>query len=431
MDNYFGLGEFQYYKLNNGMEVYLLPYENDIPVVGYNIIYKVGAYNEIIGHSGIAHYLEHLMFRSSDRYNDIFGFIAKNSAVANATTSRDWTYYNALVPQYNFEKMMYMEADRMNNIAITKKNIELEKKIVLEELNAARSNSSNISKLYDQMHSVFYTNERSWNIIGFEDEIKNASVDDVMGIYKKYYRPSNAIIVIVGNYSMDKIIPILNETFGKIKDNKESIPIIDIKEPRRNSDKEMHIFLSDYSNANNVLAYMFRVADTKIGSKEQFTIEILAKLLGIDNIGKLCEYMVHSKEPKASYCGIEFNYNTRGDKVFGITLSPSKGIDFLTLDTEFRDFIKNLKKGKLINNNDLSLIKESSTSSFIYLKSNIRNYKDLSLQYLVAGVEPGSVDIPEIVNSITIDDINLAINKVFDFNNGSVTGSFLPQKDTK
>ena len=183
------------YKLENGLKLVVV--ENPrAPVVAQMMWYNFGSSVEERGKSGLAHFMEHLMFKGTKKFpKDYFSnYLAKIGGSENAFTSYDYTAYYQIFPSQNVEKLIQLEADRMKNLTLNKKNVEIEKKVILEE-RFQRIESDPSAQLDESMRSILYPNNYYGRpIIGWKHEIEELTYDDVIDFYNEFYCPENAML---------------------------------------------------------------------------------------------------------------------------------------------------------------------------------------------------------------------------------------------
>ena len=205
------------FKLNNGLQVLVIP-DHRAPVVTQMVWYKVGAADEPPGSSGIAHFLEHLMFKGTDLIptGQFSKTIAKNGGEDNAFTNHDVTAYFQRVAKDRLPKVMEMEADRMANLRLSEQDVATERDVILEERRSRVDNDPG-SILQEQMMAALYTNHPyGIPIIGWEHEIRALDREDAFSFYRRFYAPNNALLVIAGDVEPDEVRKLAEATFGKI-----------------------------------------------------------------------------------------------------------------------------------------------------------------------------------------------------------------------
>lgn len=205
------------FTLDNGLKVVVV--ENDrAPVITHMIWYKVGAADKISGFSGMAHYLEHLLFKGTEKVasGEFTKIVKQNGGNDNAFTSQDYTAYFQSISNEHLEKMMVMEADRMMNANPSAADYISEKNVVLEE---RRQNIENDPRALfnEQLRSMLFVNHPYGTpVIGWMDEIKTYEWSDVKKFYDKWYAPNNSILVISGDVTVDEVKKIAEKTYGTL-----------------------------------------------------------------------------------------------------------------------------------------------------------------------------------------------------------------------
>ncbi|HLZ98734.1 MAG TPA: pitrilysin family protein, partial [Steroidobacteraceae bacterium] len=220
------------FKLANGLEVVVLP-DHRAPVVTHMIWYKVGAADETPGKSGLAHYLEHLMFKGTQKNpGDSFSqAVAAIGGQENAFTSSDYTGFFQRVPREHLKEMMALEADRMTGLVLTDEVAKPELNVVLEELNMRVANNPG-AQLGEQMDASLYLNHPYHRpVIGWRHEVEKLNYNDALAFYQRFYSPNNAIVVIAGDVTPDEVKAEAEATYGKVADRVEIGPRLRPTEP--------------------------------------------------------------------------------------------------------------------------------------------------------------------------------------------------------
>ena len=203
------------YSLDNGMDVVVIE-DHRAPVVVHMVWYKVGSADEPVGASGVAHFLEHLLFKATDvlESGEFSAIVAANGGSDNAFTSHDYTAYFQRIAADRLELMMQMESNRMNNLAITEADIETERNVVLEERNQRTENSAG-ALAREQFVAAQYQNHRyGVPVIGWKHEMEQLSLQDALDFYDLYYSPNNAILVVAGDVAPDEVKALAEQYYG-------------------------------------------------------------------------------------------------------------------------------------------------------------------------------------------------------------------------
>ena len=269
------------FKLANGMQVVVVP-DTRAPVVTHMVWYKVGGADEPHGSSGIAHFLEHLMFKSTEKIaiGEFSKIVARLGGNDNAFTSNDATAYFQRVAKDRLPKMMEMEADRMVNLQLTEKEVLTERDVILEE-RRSRVENSPASILEEQMSATLYQNHPYHiPVIGWMHEIAKLSRADALSFYKKYYAPNNAILVVAGDVTPEGVKTMAEATYGKLKSNPEvGAPRIRPTEPEQRAPRRVD--LKD-ARAGRVTLSRQYLAPSYLTSKpgEAEALDLLMKIAG-------------------------------------------------------------------------------------------------------------------------------------------------------
>lgn len=205
------------FTLENGLQVVVIP-DRRAPVVTHMIWYKVGSADEPEGQSGVAHFLEHLMFKGTTDYPDgIFSkMVAERGGQENAFTSTDYTAYFQRVAKEHLPLMMKLEADRMEHLVLTEDVVAPERDVVLEE-RRMRVDSEPGSRLREALNAITFVNHPYGSpVIGWESEIEALNKDSALAFYDRFYTPNNAVLVVAGDVDVDDVRRIATETYGKV-----------------------------------------------------------------------------------------------------------------------------------------------------------------------------------------------------------------------
>ena len=205
------------FTLGNGLQVVVIP-DHRTPVVTQMLWYKVGSADETAGKSGLAHFLEHLMFKGTAKHpaGEFSETVRRIGGNENAFTSVDYTGYFQRVPREHLGKVMEFEADRMTGLILKDENVLPERDVVLEEYNMRVANNPD-ARLSEQMMAALYLNHPYGRpVIGWRQEIEKLDREDALAFYKRFYAPNNAILVIAGDVDAKEIRPMVERAYGAI-----------------------------------------------------------------------------------------------------------------------------------------------------------------------------------------------------------------------
>ena len=284
-----------HFTLANGLEVVVVP-DHRAPVVTHMIWYKVGAADETPGKSGLAHFLEHLMFKGTEKNpGDTFSqAVADIGGQENAFTSSDYTGFYQRVPREHLKEMMAFEADRMTGLVLTDEVVRPELKVVLEEQNMRVANNP-AARLGEQMDAALYLNHPYGRpVIGWRQEIEKLNRDDALAFYRRFYTPNNAIVVVAGDVTPDEVKADAEETYGKVAPRAAIGPRVRPKEPVQEAPRTVTLADPRVEQPSVNRYYLVPSATTaKPGESE--ALDVLAHVLGSGSNSRLYRTLVVDK----------------------------------------------------------------------------------------------------------------------------------------
>ncbi len=205
------------FTLDNGLQVVVVT-NRRAPIVNHMVWYKVGAADEEPGKSGLAHFLEHLLFKGTETAEpgEFSDLIARNGGRENAFTSYDYTGYFQTIASDRLELMMKHEADRMANLVLTDDVVLPERDVILEERRSRVDNEPRAQLSEMARASLFMNHPYGISIIGWEHEMRELTTEDALAFYRRWYAPNNAVVVISGDVSLDEVRPLAEKYYGAV-----------------------------------------------------------------------------------------------------------------------------------------------------------------------------------------------------------------------
>jgi zinc protease len=227
--------------LENGFRVFIIK-DRNAPLAVFEIWYNVGSINEQVGKTGLSHLLEHMMFKGTPRYgNKVFSkVISKAGGIDNAGTSRDYTYYFQKLAPDRLYLSIEMEADRMRNLLMDNGEFLSERDVVMEERRMRYEDDPQNLVYEEVVATAFENNPYRWPVIGWMEDLKNVTRDDLMDYYRTHYVPDNAFIVIAGNVDVQGMMTKIKAEFGPIPKGPEQGKL-NIQEPVQRGEKRVYI----------------------------------------------------------------------------------------------------------------------------------------------------------------------------------------------
>ncbi len=412
------------FKLKNGMEVVVIP-DHRAPVATHMVWYRVGAADEPPGHSGIAHFLEHLMFKGTDKVapGEFSKIVARNGGQDNAFTGHDATAYFQRVAKDRLPLVMEMEADRMVNLKLLEKDVVTERKVILEERRSRVENDpSNI--LGEQMHAALYqSHPYGVPILGWEHEMKALDRQKALEFYKRFYAPNNAILIVAGDVTTDEVKKLAEQTYGKIPANTDRVRDARPIEPKHRA--PIRVNLEDPRAGRATVQRMYLAPSyTTAEPGEAEALDLMMKVLASGSTSRVYKSLVVDKKIAAS-AGGWFSGTGLDSGRIGVYAVASDGVDIAdvekALDEAIADFIETGATQK-----DLDRARNSYIASHIYGGDS---QSRLARRYgwgLINGRTIADIEEwPERLKKVTVEDLQRVAKKYFD-KSQSVTGVLRP-----
>ena len=309
------------FLLANGMEVVVIP-DRRAPVVTHMVWYKSGSADDPPGKSGLAHFLEHLMFKGTKTVpaGEFSRKVAEIGGQENAFTTVDYTAYYQKVSPQALEMVMFHEADRMANLVLTEAHIEPEKKVVLEE-RRSRVDSSPASILGETVSAMLYKHHPYGTpIIGWEHEIEGLTLGDAMAFYKDHYRPDNAVLVVAGDVEAENVLGLANKTYGKLPPGEGVVPVNRISEPEPVAARSAEYFDARVTTPSFQRVYLVPSYQTAQAGEAE-ALDLLASILGGSSTARIYRKLI-AEDEIATSAGAWFQGASRGPTRFSLYGTP-------------------------------------------------------------------------------------------------------------
>ncbi|WP_439406447.1 M16 family metallopeptidase [Bradyrhizobium sp. DASA03076] len=409
------------FTLGNGLQVVVIP-DHRTPVVTEMIWYKVGSADEKPGKSGLAHFLEHLMFKGSSRHpvGEFSQTVHRVGGNDNASTSEDFTNYFQRVPREQLPTMMEFEADRMTGLVLKDENVLPERDVVLEEYNMRVANSPE-ARLSEQVMAALYLNHPYGRpVIGWHQEIEKLNREDALAFYRRFYAPNNAILVIAGDVEVADVRPLVERNFGPIP-AQPAIPAQRIRPQEPDPAAPRTVTLSDPRvEQPGVRRYYLVPSATTAAAGESAALEVLARLMGSGSNSYLYRALVVDK-PLAVSASASYSSIALDPSQFSISASPKQGVNFAEVEQVIDDVIADIVRNP-IRPEDLERVKTQLIAGEIYARDN---QALLAYRYGGALTTGQSVeDIrswPDRIRAVTAEQVRAAAQKWLE-KKRSVTG---------
>ncbi len=407
------------YTLSNGLQVLLIPdaTQNNLIV---NIVYKVGSKHEGYGEKGMAHLLEHMLFKSTKNLGDIKKMLSDKGGSANGTTWYDRTNYYEVFPstEENLSWALEMEADRMINATILQEDLDKEFSVVRNEFEIGENNPSRVL-MERTINTAFLWHNYGLSTIGSKEDIERVKTPQLRRFYEKYYQPDNAVLVIAGKFDEQKALDYVERYFSVIPRPTRVLDEILTVEPAQDGEKYVEVKRNGDSKHIQVLYHTASFAD-----KDFAALSALERILNNDPSGYLYESLVETHTVTSLYAFTPtvrdasfmlFNFNIANDKDQTKALENIK-IELAKISSnQYTQAELDRAKTKLLK--DLEAIQNNTISTAVNL-TEIIGSGDYRLSFLYR----------DNIENLTLEDIQRVANKYFKNNNRTI-GLFIPTKD--
>ena len=404
---------YEKYQLANGFEI-ILSQNNSLPSASVNIWYKAGSANEVKGKTGLAHLFEHMMFQGSKNVPKEmhFRYIQEAGGTLNASTSFDRTNYFEKLPSNDLELALWLESDRMGFFleALTQEKLDNQKSVVLNE-RLERYDNQPYGLAWEKLISNLYPPDHpySWSTIGFYHDIESYTLNDVESFFKKHYSPSNASLVVAGNYDISKTKSLIEKYFAELKNNGS---YAEVKSKAYLLDQNKKLMFEDKVNLERIY---FAWPTQKSFEADDAALDILSDVLTGSKNARLTRKFVYEMEIAQDVNAMQFSGKYGGHFMIVATVKPGKNPE------EIKELILkeiSFLSSDEITSRELQCSKNIIKSNFVYSLQNLDTIADLLNLYNFYLGEPNSFNFDlnrytKVDKKNIIDVVNKYLNKSF------------------
>lgn len=408
--------------LQNGMKVVVIP-NHRAPVVTHMVWYKFGAADELPGKSGIAHFLEHLMFKGTPKVPDgaFSRTVKKLGGNDNAFTTQDYTAYYQNMPRNQLETVMRMEADRMKNLELREEEVASERQVIIEERRQRVDNQPQARFQEQVMSALFVNHPYGLPVIGWLHEMRALTREDAFDYYNEWYAPNNAILIVSGDITLAELKPLAEKYYG-------AIPTQTL--PSRNRTRPapivaaQRLVMEDPRIGQPVLMKTWRVP------RGNDALNMLAEILGGTSTARFYKNLVVGKKLAIS-AGAQHDPMSLNETTFSIYATPTPGTTIADVEAALaQEVAAVLAKGVTLE--ELNSAKSRMRASMTYYLDSLQGPAILFGRALASGFSVEYVENRMArLDKLTIDDIAEAARLVFQGEDMPVTGVLLPQEPPK
>ncbi len=407
------------------MQVVVIP-DRRAPVVTHMVWYKVGAADEPQGQAGIAHFLEHLMFKGTTKYpyGEFDRLIRVNGGDQNAFTSQDYTAYFQRIARERLPLVMELEADRMQNLVLTDENVLPELKVVQEE-RRQRTDNDPSSLLAEQIDAALFTaHPYGKPVIGWMAEVAELTRQDALDFYAAHYEPGNAILIVAGDVDRAEVEALAKRYYGPLRNRRQ--PEERVRTPEPPPSAERRVTMRDARASTPVWQRKYLTASSRdLVQKDDLAMSVLADALGGGSQSRLYRKLTVEKK-LAAYAGAWFQGDQLDYGSFTVYAAPNPGVDPSDLEKAVDEILAEVRD-KGFAADEIEQAKNSALASSTYLLDSQESLARIFGVTLTTGQS-----VTDILNwdkdmaAVTAGDVNAAARIVLR-PEASVTGLLLPE----
>jgi zinc protease len=392
------------FTLSNGMQVVVIP-DHRAPVVTHMVWYKVGSADETAGQSGVAHFVEHLMFKGTATHpgDEFRRRVAAIGGDENAFTSYDYTAFFQRVAKENLAEMMGFEADRMSNLVLTDETVATEREVVLNERRDRIEKNPDAVLNEGLLRILYFNHPYGRPIIGWNQEMKALNRTMALDFYHRYYTPENAVLVVAGDVTPDEVRQMAEATYGKIPERPDAARAPRPSEPTEIGPRTITVRDDKVRESQLQRIYVVPSAVTAAPGEAE-ALNLLAQILGGGSVSRFYDKLVRGDGP-ATYAGASYRADGLDSSRFVIYGLPKPGTDLRDLEGRMDAVIADLLKNG-ISEEELDRAKRSAIAQAIYSLDNQAKLANIVGQALAVGQSLESVqDWPARVQAVTKEEV--------------------------
>ncbi|MCZ8182811.1 MAG: pitrilysin family protein [Beijerinckiaceae bacterium] len=394
-----------HFHLDNGLEVVVIP-DRRAPVVTHMVYFRNGAADDPAGKSGIAHFLEHLMFKGTERNpkGTFSETVASLGGQENAFTSYDYTAYFQRVAKEHLGAMMALESDRMTGLVLEGPEVLSERDVVIEE-RKMRTDSDPSAQLQESLLATLYVHHPYGTpVIGWGHEIEDLQREDALAYYRRFYRPDNAILIVAGDVESGEVRRLAEETYGRVPRPEGPAPARRrVKEPEIRATRQVRLSDAKVEQPITQRAYLVPAHATAEGN-EAFALELLAQILGGSQTSRLYRALVLDGSTAVN-AGSWYWNDALDIGQFGVYAVPAEDVSLDAVDGAIDAVIATLREAE-VSATELARAKTRLIADMIYAQDNQAHLARIYGATLTTGGTVRDVtEWPERIRAVTAAEI--------------------------
>ena len=421
-----GLKDKVYEKvLRNGLKVILLE-NHKAPLITFQIWYRVGSRNEEWGKTGLSHMLEHMMFKGTKKYGpeDFSRIIQENGGNNNAFTSNDSTTYFETLSADRVQVPLDLESDRMVNLILREEDFRTERMVVMEE-RRLRTEDNPATYLFEQLEATaFQLQPYHWPTIGWAEDIRQFTLEDLKSYYRTYYNPANAFIVVVGDFNKNDLLQKIEKAFGSIPKGKAPDQKRDIDPPQTG---ERRIFAKREAQLPLIIMG-YHIPN--LHEPDSYVLEVIATILSSGKSSRFYHDLVQGKQLVLD-ADADHSLLSHDPSLFVVSAKPLPGKDVAEVEKELDKEIERLQKDS-VSEQELQKAKNQLEASFIFGQDSIFYQAMLLAQHEISADWKSIDDYLPSIRKVSAEDIKRVARKYLFPDNRTVAILIpLPPKEGK
>lgn len=409
--NFAFAANYNIYKLNNGQTVIIEQIKNN-PIVTIDTWVRTGSINETDKNSGISHFLEHLFFKGTQTHpaGEFDKILESKGAITNAATSKDFTHYYVTIASNYFDLAAELHSDMLLHPQIPRKEMEKERKVVLEEI----AKSANVPETicYENLVKMMYTTHPySRRVLGFESVVENVTREEILDYYNTYYTPSNMVTLVVGDVEPQHALEVIKKCFN----SSYKKPVVnEFKREKFLTKQKKNITYTEKETGYMLIG--FRGAT--ITEKDAYALDVLSTILGSGRTSRLYQSLKDKKQIVNNISA--YNATMKDDGMF-VVKSTFQPQDTSIVESSIYDEIEKIKK-EGISETELLTAKKMIESSTYYERESVSNIAtELGYVMTLTSNPKYYDDYLKNINKVTITDVKKAANKYLQKSNSAVS----------
>lgn len=364
----FAASDTHEFRLANGLKL-IVKEDHRAPTVANMVWYRAGSIDEQNGTTGVAHVLEHMMFKGTKKLKpgEFSQKVAELGGRENAFTSKDYTAYHQQVEKSRLEQVMALEADRMQNLTMDPAEFAKEIRVVMEE-RRLRTDDQPIAQLMEALNATaFVANPYHHPVVGWMDDLKNMTAADALAWYQRWYAPNNAVVVIAGDVDPKQVHKLAEKYFGKIPP--KTLPKTKPQDEPKQIGARRVTVKAPAENPYLVMAYKVPKLQDVEKDDDPFALEVLAAVLdGYDN-ARLSAKLVRT-ERIANSVDAGYDGTARGPVLFTLSGEPTRDISLEQLEVALRAEVERIAKDG-VSADELKRVKAQLIASQVYKRDSV------------------------------------------------------------